>query len=165
MATKTSTALMLALSLGGLASAQAQTCPCGGGTLLTTGAAVQTLLQGRMVCATFGSERWQEWHNGGAAGELQDYKRGPTDPVDPSEVVGSYLINDTVAGGGAGVRYTYGTNSYAYRVCQSGATVSFCGAALGGRDIIGARVATTGGPQSCATVASSTTRTQVRSPR
>ncbi len=164
MATKTSTALMLALLLGGLGTAQAQSCPCGGGTLLTSAAQVQALLSNAMVCASVGNEQWQEFHQGGTSGPVIDYKRG-SDPVDPSEQVGTFLISDTAAGGSAGVQYTYGTNSYAYRVCQATGTVNFCGAALGGRDIIGARVATTGGPQSCATVASSTTRTQVRSPR
>jgi hypothetical protein len=109
-----------------------------------------------MVCAAVGSEQWQEWHNGGPSGSVVDYKRGPSDPVDPAATVGSYSIASD-----ATITYTYGSQSYKYAVCRNGTATTFCGAAFGGRDITGATVSSSGGLQSCAgiTPASALTRT------
>lgn len=137
-------ALCLAFAAGpGLAQSS---CPCTPAGQLTA-AELVTLLSGKMVCAESGSEKWQEWHNS-ATGEVTDYKRGPADAVDPSEMVGSYAVNvdDTVS-------YTYGGATYKYAVCPQGASAlyAFCGAAFGGRDITGVLVGGSG-LQSCSTV-------------
>ena len=162
MINKTMVLAALTLVLSG--TAQSQTCICnsGSGTQLTTVAAVQAVLANKMVCAAAGAEQWQEWHNGGASGPVVGYKMGPGHPVDPSSAAGTYQVVDLTANprisraqraAGAAVAYTYGANTYTYGVCQTGATYAFCGAAFGGRDIMGARVSATGGLQSCSSVA------------
>ena len=108
-------------------AAQAQsTCSCGGTQVV--GSALQTLLSNRTVCAASGNESWQEFHH--PAGPLVDWKKGPSDPVDPSETVGSWSL------GGNKVNYNYGSGgTYQYDVCVAGSTVNFCG---GSRNITGA---------------------------
>lgn len=105
-------------------SAAAQTpCPCGAGTRVA-GADLVALLGNRTVCAAAGGEEWQEYHRGtnAAGGQLIDYKKGPTDPVDPTETVGRWSVQ------GEEVVYNYlGSGAYAHAVCQSGNTLSFCG--------------------------------------
>jgi hypothetical protein len=113
--------------LPGLAVAQA--CPCGGGVRIQQPADVATLLGNKTVCATAGSDRWQEFHAGNtiAGGALTDYKKGPNHPIDPSKVVGSWSV--TGQGVNTQVQYSYtGGQTYSYTVCQNGATVNFCGA-------------------------------------
>jgi hypothetical protein len=147
--TKTSVvAALAACAIGGTVQAQTA-CPCNGGlgTQVATAAELQTLLSNKMVCATVGSEQWQEWHNGATSGPVVDYKRGPGDTVDPAATVGSYAI-----AGDATITYTYGSASYRYAVCRNGTATTFCGAAFGGRDITGATVSATPGLQSCASI-------------
>ena len=124
---------------------------------------LQQLLGGKMVCANLGNEQWQEWHNGTTSGPVVDYKKGPGDPVDPSETVGSYAISANGAAD-ATVAYTYGSSTYRYAVCQNGTSVAFCGASFGGRDILGAVVSAAPGLQSCSGIGaasnSRTSRTQ-----
>lgn len=114
-------------ALPGMAAAQA--CPCGGGTRIQQPGDVASLLGNKWVCATAGSDRWQEFHTGAtiAGGALTDYKKGANDPIDKSKVVGSWRV----IGQGANTRveYTYGAGQvYPYTVCQDGAAVNFCGA-------------------------------------
>jgi hypothetical protein len=128
MFNKTTTALLLSVALVG--AAQAQNCPCNGGTgtKLNT-AEITAMLGNRMACATVGNEQWQEWHNGTSSGPVVDYKKGPSDKVDPSAQVGSYNVaGDTVT-------YTYGSQPYQYAVCRTGSGTTFCGSPFGGRDI------------------------------
>lgn len=82
--------------------------------------------------------------------------------MDPSSAVGTYQVVDLTAkprisraqrGVGAAVAYTYGANTYTHRVCQTDATYAFCGAAFGGRDLMGVRVSAAGGLQPCSNVA------------
>ncbi len=124
---------LVLLALAGCAlagQASAQTCATGFRvTNSTTANNLATLVSGNTVCARRGSgERWQEYHN--PSGILTDYKQGPTDPVDPSEDVGSW----SVAGTGASTNITYnygsgGTYTFAvYRVGSGAATTyNFCG--------------------------------------
>lgn len=81
-----------------------------------------SLLSGKTVCAILGSEEWQEYHNGG--GSIVDYKRGSSDPVDPSKTVGTW--NAT----GGSVTYNYGSGgTYSYEVHDNGGgSYTFCGA-------------------------------------
>jgi hypothetical protein len=113
-----------------------------------TEAEIGALLFGKTVCAKLGTDAWQEFHNGSASGgRVIDYKLGPTDKVDPSKDMGSWSLPGGT-GANARVTYNYGSGgSYSYEVCQSGASVHFCGARYGGRDIIGATLKT--GQQSC----------------
>lgn len=92
---------------------------------------LQNTLSGMTVCATRGDEQWQEQHQGSSGGALVDYKKGPSDPVDPSKEVGSWNISGT--GTNAVVTYNYGsggTYSYAVHDNEDG-TYSFCGDSTG----------------------------------
>ncbi len=105
----------------------------------TTGTAsrvdMRNLLSGRYACAVRGNETWDELHQGTSFGpsNVQDYKKGPTDPVDPSEVVGTYTINNGTAGAPDSIAYNYGTGgSYTYVVTPAAQTLgvySFCNTA------------------------------------
>lgn len=86
-----------------------------------TGSALTTLVSGNTVCATKGADKWQEQHRSG--GQLWDYKKGSSDPVDPSKQVGTWRI------GSNEVTYSYtGDSSYTYSVHDegSGTSYSFC---------------------------------------
>ena len=115
------------------ASAQS---PCSGNTRVND---LRTLLPGKTVCATRGTDRWQEEHRGsGLSGELWDYKMGPTDKIDPSKKVGTWSI-----GGPANrlVTYTYGTTDVSrFEVHQVGGKYNFCG--TGGANVLGATIQT-----------------------
>lgn len=132
--------------LSGLSQAQ-NNCSCGGGARIAPDTSIATLLGGKTVCASLGAEQWQEYHSGStpAGGSLTDYKKGPSDPVDPSKAVGSW----STAGSGSNSRviYNYGSGgTYQYEVCQDAGTIRFCGAIYGGRDISGVLM---GGQVSC----------------
>jgi hypothetical protein len=78
-------------------------------------------LQNNTVCATLGRERWQEFHAPG--GNLIDYKKGPSDRVDPSKSVGSWSASaDTVT-------YDYGRGgTFRYQLHNNGGgSYTFCG--------------------------------------
>ena len=78
---------------------------------------VSSFLRGKTVCATRGGEKWQEFHKGprGVPDNLIDYKKGPSDPVDPSEPVGSWT-----ADGNGHVIYDYGTGgTYKFSIHHS----------------------------------------------
>lgn len=83
------------------------------------------LLSGNTVCAVRGKDRWQEEHHAG--GVLKDYKKGPTDKVDPTKTLGAWAVS----GGGTNtiVTYTYtGGGSYSFTVWDNGggSSYSFC---------------------------------------
>lgn len=86
----------------------------------STGTTNLSGLTNQYVCATRGNEKWQEQHKSG--GDLWDYKKGPTDPVDPSGKVGTWSRNAT------SVTYTYDT-SYTYRLYRVSGT---CGSTAWG---------------------------------
>jgi hypothetical protein len=127
------TLLAASVTIISAGSAHAQeACPCGDGELVTSAAEIATLLGGQTVCASLSAtEQWQEYHS--TDGTLTDYKKGPTDPIDPSKVVGSW----SAVGNGvnAHVAYNYGSGgTYQYEVCKgTTGNVLFCG----GRNIAG----------------------------
>jgi hypothetical protein len=84
---------------------------CPAGAQVTAG--LTALLTSRTVCASVaGGDKWQEFHTPG--GVLVDYKRGATDPVDPTTQVGTWSI-DTA---NSTVTYNYGPSAiYTYIVC------------------------------------------------
>jgi len=85
------------------------------------GGPLTTLISGNTVCATQGTDKWQEQHRSGA--QLWDYKKGSSDPVDPSKQVGTWVIASN------NVTYSYtGGPSYTYTVHDEGggASYSFC---------------------------------------
>ena len=108
------TALVLLVGTPSLAIAA-----CTGSTRVT-GTALNTLIEGNTVCATRGSEVWQEQHRAG--GQLWDYKMGPGHPVDPTKQVGTWSISRSA------VTYCYtGGLCYSYSVHgPAGGPYSFC---------------------------------------
>lgn len=95
-----------------------------------TGSALTNLVSGNTVCATSGTKSWQEQHRAG--GQLWDYKKGPTDPVDPSKQVGTWSI----AANSVTYSYTNGP-SYTYSIHGNG-PYSFCTGPNGTEVITGA---------------------------
>jgi putative hemolysin len=96
-----------------------------------TGSALITLISNQTVCATRGGDKWQEQHRSG--GQLWDYKKGPSDQVDPSEQVGTWSIASN------NVTYTYtGGSSFTYSVHNDGGAYSFCTAPSGAVVVSGA---------------------------
>ena len=97
-----------------------------------TQAQISTALEGNYASGSNGSESWNEGH---CAGNLYDYKKGPTDPVDPQKQVGTYSYV-TVGRSGAAVRYSYtGGPIFTYFVQSiSGGSYLFC-ATGGGADL------------------------------
>ncbi len=73
---------------------------------------LSTILSGKTVCASLGSDKWQEYHAPG--GNLIDWKKGPSDPVDPTKQVGTWSI--TGSGNNAVVNHSYGGTTYSFAV-------------------------------------------------
>ena len=109
---------------------------CTSGTIVFPAAVLRSTLSGHTVCATRGSERWQEFHD--PSGSLIDYKRGPADPVDKTETVGTWATSIAVFV--ATVTYNYGSGgTYIYTLRkQTDGTYDFCGS--GGNNVFGATV-------------------------
>ena len=84
------------------------------------GNGLTTLVSGNTVCATKGQDQWQEQHRSG--GQLWDFKKGASDPVDPSKQVGTWRIASNE------VTHSYGNLSFTYSVHDEGgaASYSFC---------------------------------------
>lgn len=123
--------LRIALFLfAAVAAGQAAAQSCSGGTQVkNTGQAntLGTLLAGKTVCASLGSEQWHEYHGAGAGGgALIDYKQGPNSKSDPSTQVGTWAVSGT--GAGTQVTYNYGGGgTFSYTVHEVGGKYNFCG--------------------------------------
>jgi len=128
-----SLAIALAMTLGsGSAFAAVPTC---GGTAVLTGTGMATEVKGYMVCVgSAGAWQNQEFHQ--TSGSIQDYKKGPSDPLDPTKTIGTYSINanSTVSGSTSHdtISYTYGSENVGpFMVAITGPTLSFCNDAAG----------------------------------
>ncbi len=108
-------ACLLAVGLVGEVSAQS----CPGGT--TQVANVGALVSSHTLCAARGGDRWQEYHSGGSGGgPLIDYKKGPSDAVDPTTTVGTWAAT---SGANSVLTHSYtGGSSFSWLVCQAGST-------------------------------------------
>ena len=103
--------------LAGFSGAVVAQSNCASNTRVS-GNALNTLIIGNTVCATRGADKWQEQHRTG--GQLWDYKRGPSHPIDPSKQVGTWSIASN------NVTHAYtGGPSFTYSVHGSG-PYSFC---------------------------------------
>lgn len=110
------------ISLSAAGSGQASpTAVTTDGTTVTT---LSTLLSGNTVCVgSSGNWEAQEFH--AANGDLIDWKRGASHPVDPTKKVGTWSITGT--GSAMRVNYTYGSQTYSNAVWNHGdGTYSFC---------------------------------------
>ena len=106
------------LSASFIGQALAQTA-CPNGTSALTQAEVVALVAGRTMCAARAPDRWQEFHSGATAagGPLNDWKRGPGHPVDPTETVGSWSVNGSL------LTHNYGVNNvFTWLVCRPGSS-------------------------------------------
>lgn len=108
---------------------------------VNTVATLNTELGNKTVCvpdAAPANWKWQEFHQGGGpSGALIDWKKGPTDPVDKSEQVGTWTVTGQGDNGvRATVTHNYGDpgGPYTYSVYKNttNGTFSFC---RGGQDI------------------------------
>ncbi len=103
---------------------------------------LQNILPGNTVCATRASDKWQEQHRGsGTSGALWDFKKGPSDPIDPSRQVGTWSIGGP---GNRQVTYTYtafgSPVSHTFEVHgPTGGPYNFCGVG-GAQNVLGATV-------------------------
>ena len=90
----------------------------------STATSLGSLLIGNTVCVgTTGHWEAQEFHK--SDGNLIDWKKGASDPVDPTKSVGSWSITGT--GTSARVNYTYDSTTYSNIVWDHGnSTYSFC---------------------------------------
>lgn len=81
-------------------------------------AEIQGFIGNNTLCANSSTEKWQEFHEGASGGNLKDYKKGPSDPVDPTATVGSW--STTASGNGANqddrLVHTYGGTPYSWQV-------------------------------------------------
>lgn len=101
------------IALGGLSMSGVAAAACQG--QLTAA----TELSGKTLCVTKSNgDRFQEYHR--ADGALIDWKRGSTDPVDPTKQVGSW------SAAGNEVVYTYGSMEYRYTVYRPDNSNNFC---------------------------------------
>lgn len=135
--------LILATSAGiALASfSGAATAGCSASPVNTV-VTLANLLRCNTVCvpdpAAPANWKWQEFHKaadctrdtGSTTGELWDYKEG-TNPMDPSEKVGTWTVSGTASGSRAQVVHDYGAGQiYRYSVYNNGnGTISFCSGA------------------------------------
>lgn len=85
------------------------------------GQAIETLLAGKTVCIP-GSGGWESQEIHGGDGTLSDYKKGPTDKVDPTTIIGSWGRS------GNQVQYSYsGGSSFSYDVYHNNGAICFVG--------------------------------------
>lgn len=79
------------------------------------GDVLKNTLSGKTACkANTEDWEWQEYHE--PSGTLIDWKKGPSDPVDPSVPVGKWSATD---GASAEVTYSYDTKNYTYNVWKT----------------------------------------------
>jgi hypothetical protein len=125
----------IALSAFGAGQAAAQNCT----TASTAGLKankISSLIANQYACADLSAtEHWNELHNSASgSGSVLDYKKGPTDPVDPSDTVshptGTFSITAPSGDANPGViTYTYPSGSFGYYVVNNltPPLYSFCG--------------------------------------
>ena len=120
---KTTQSIAILLALGSLALSGQVVAACDGPSSMNQ-THLANAFAGNTVCATRGTDSWQEFHQAGGA--LIDWKRGPNDKVDPSKEVGTWSIQGT--GDNARMEYNYGSGgTYSYQVYNNGGgSYSFC---------------------------------------
>jgi hypothetical protein len=108
---------------------EAATAACGDPQIMD--AALTNLLSGNTVCVSK-SGGWENQEEHMAGGALVDFKKGPSDPVDPTKQVGTWSVTGT--GTGTMVNYTYSDASgssgpFSFTVhSANNSNLSFCDA-------------------------------------
>src|SRR3954463_14971427 len=65
-----------------------------------TAAQIQALIATNTACVGHTpTAQWSEWHNGGATGNVVDWKLGLSDPNDPTTRVGTYTVTTNITAG------------------------------------------------------------------
>ena len=106
--------IAMTVALVGFSSGQllaANQCPTNVNPTWLTGTAIKNLVSGKYACANRNANtKWNEKHLGAGFGpsDFEDYKLGPTNPIDPTKVMGQYTITDNGAAPGT-IAYRYGT--------------------------------------------------------
>ncbi|WP_158931899.1 hypothetical protein [Acidisphaera sp. S103] len=129
------------LMMFGASHAFGQTCP--GATALTSSQISSLLTGGGGRWACVGNSPNATWNEQHKSGFVLDYKKGPSDPIDPSDTIahptGSYSVvstNPINSQAPGTITYTYGSASYTYTLYanmsgtipfSSTGTYSFCG--------------------------------------
>jgi hypothetical protein len=126
----------LSLLVVGTSHVMAQNCVNASTAGMTAGQ-MNTLISNKYACANFSpTEHWNELHASAAGhGNVLDYKKGPTDPIDPSDTAGHPTGTFTLANGPGGaqgpgtITYTYPSGSFGYYIVDnlSHPQYSFCG--------------------------------------
>ena len=138
--------------LGFGASQALAACPT---TNLASRVDMKNLLSGNYACATRGTETWNELHQAsGFSGNVQDYRKGPADRVDPSSIVGSYTLNTGTTGNPDTITYTYppsgGTYTYVVTpAAQTPGIYTFCNVSTGELVTVKVRTSPTPIPPPC----------------
>jgi hypothetical protein len=98
--------------------------------------ALQRLMNQSMACYPAAGPPWtnQEYQpSNGSGGTITDYKKGPSDPKDPSKAIGTYSVIGTGSGGQITYSYTAG-GTFVYTVwgtqSSGSGTYDFCNASL-----------------------------------
>jgi hypothetical protein len=128
--------LSIIFSLG---QAKAQICNDAQTTGLTSPQIISLVSKNYACVGAAPDADWNQLHDSSSAsGYVLDWKKGPKDPVDPSDTeshpTGSYLITAPNGTSGPGlITYIYGSNSYGYYVLNNLAVpqYSFCGVSGG----------------------------------
>jgi hypothetical protein len=114
-------ALLAAVAATGLSGgAFAQACP---GSGYVTSAFIN--FAGKTVCVG-NSPNWAAQETHIAPNVLKDYKKGPTDQVDPTTTIGTWSMD------GQKVKYNYGSTTYTYKAyvtekpVHNGTGIIFC---------------------------------------
>lgn len=111
-------AAVASIALAGLPAVAIAACSAPSSVRVATAVELTTLLQGNTVClpaVTRPTMEAQELHQAGGA--LVDFKRGPSDKVEPSKQVGTWKI---IGGRGTSVSYDYGGGrQYTYSVWKN----------------------------------------------
>jgi hypothetical protein len=92
-------------------------CSVDGNYQQLSGNQIASLLGSRTACVPPAGPPWQnqEAHTGTTSGNIVDFKKGPSDPIDPSKTIGTYSIS---GGSGNGtITYSYtGGGTFSYTV-------------------------------------------------
>lgn len=127
---------IVAIAMFGIANYALAVPPtCGTGGQNKSAAEIQALLVGSYACVHGGSG-WNEVLAGGTSGTVTEYAKGPSDPVDPSQQVGTYTISSGSGGNPDYITYNYGTGgSFSYAIGPKATTgagpYNFCNIGTG----------------------------------
>ena len=113
-------------------------CPSGQNLGHMNNPTIQSVLGGKYACVGTPLQN-NELHTGSTtatSGQVLDYKKGPSDPNDPSDTpahpTGTYSISGEV------ITYTYGSLTFSYNINQtpSGSVYTFCRVTPSGADLL-----------------------------